>query len=115
MKPNVNWLNDWKVGGNSQREKYLGIELLNIFEKFWKESGLNSKSNTTKRKYSNALQCLGRYLTEKGTFEENKMTALELLMNAISEEEGPLIHHDNETWQNEIDLVSRKILKYITS
>ena len=43
---------------------------------------------------------------------ENK-TLEELLFEYIYPDDGPLIHHDNETWQKEIDMVSHKIYKFI--
>jgi hypothetical protein len=36
-------------------------------------------------------------------------------MSYIDTGEGPLIYHDNETWQKELDAVCRKLHKYMAS
>jgi hypothetical protein len=59
------------------------------------------------------LHALCGYLVERGVFEENEMSAHELLSDNISQYEGPLIYYSNEDWQNELDMISRKLYKYL--
>ncbi|WP_028582844.1 hypothetical protein [Desulfogranum japonicum] len=115
MKPNLDWVNDWKVGNNPKNEEHIGTELFLIFYKFWEELDLDNKSKTTKRRYYNALHCLGGFLVEEYSSSIDNIETIEMLKYELSEDEGPLIHHDDETWQKEIDLVSRKLYKYIIS
>lgn len=113
MKPENSWIEDWKIGENSSRERKLGAELLKVFTTFWIETGLEGRSKTTIRRYTDALQALGGYLVEKGIFDEIDMSGIELLKDSINQYEGPLVHHHNEQWQDEIDMVSRKLYKFL--
>jgi len=115
MKPNNTWIKDWMIGENPSKEKRLGKDFLDIFNTFWIESDLDNKSKSTMNRYSGALHALGGHLVEKGLYEETNMTSMELLLDNISEFEGPLIHHHNEAWQNELDMVSKKLCKHIKS
>ena len=45
--------------------------------------------------------------------EDLNKTPEELLEEYIGPDEGPLVHQDDETWQNELDTVCRKIYKYM--
>jgi len=114
MKPNNEWLNDWSVGVNPKMERQLSRDLLKIFVEFWKNQHLDEKSKTTKNRYSNALHALGGYLVEQSTYIENMdITAHEILFEHIDPDGGPLIYHDNEDWQKEIDMVCRKLYKHL--
>ena len=113
MKPDNNWTSDWKIGANPSREKQLSKDILKIFVNFWTKSELDKKSKPTKNRYSSALHSIGGYLIESGTFEDNTMTAEELLLDSITSYEGPHIHHDNSDWQYEVNLVSRKLYKFM--
>jgi len=114
MEPNNEWLNDWSVGANPKNENQLSRDLLKIFDEFWENQNLNKNSKTTKNRYANGFHALGGYLIEKATKLENmKMTAHEILLEHIGPNEGPLIHHDNEDWQKELDTVCRKLYKHL--
>ena len=110
-KPDKSWINDWRLGENPDREKELGRYFVSIFNDFWIKSKLEDKSKSTKNRYSGALHCLGGYLTKKGIYEDMDLSAPELIEKYITEFEGPLIHYDNESWQNELDMVCRKLYK----
>lgn len=116
MKPDPAWLEDWRLEENPAREDRVGRELLTIFTKFWEAASLDQKSDKTKRRYSGALHSLGGYLVEKSVFDDENvhMTAAQLLDEYVDQDEGPLICQDNETWQNEIDMVCRKLHKFRT-
>ncbi len=114
MNPNNKWINDWKIGENPSREKNVSEDLLEIFIDFWKTQGLEEKSKTTRNRYSGALHSIGGYVIEQAISEDGAdMTTKELLFEHIGPYEGPLICQDNETWQDEIDMVSRKLHKYM--
>ena len=75
---------------------------------------LDGKAKTTRNRYSNALHALGGFLVEKAISEDGlPMTTNELLAEHIDSAGGPLIHHDEEEWQNEIDMVCRKLSKHL--
>ncbi|WP_459935561.1 hypothetical protein [Desulfonatronum parangueonense] len=83
------------------------------FIKFWDALDLDGKAKTTRNCYSTALHALGGYLVEKAVFDEKQMTVDELLTEHIDSAGGPLIHHDKEEWQDEIDMVCRKLYKHL--
>ncbi|MFZ0611244.1 MAG: hypothetical protein WAM73_03310 [Desulfobacterales bacterium] len=114
MQPNERWLSDWHIDSAPSREKKVAGELLEIFISFWEVQGLNEKSKSTKNRYSGSLQALGGYLVEMAVSAKYRsMPARDLILEHISEFDGPLIHYDNEVWQNEIDMVCRKLYKFL--
>ena len=115
MKPNNKWINDWHTGIESARETAIFAELLNYFMDFWDKMKLDDKSKTTKGRYSSSLHALGGYLVEKATSDEDDLedTVDELLSKSIEPEGGPFIYYDDESWQDEVDMVCRKIYKYM--
>jgi hypothetical protein len=116
MKPNKNWVKDWQIGENPAREHTLSDDLIRLFMDFWDALALDEKSKSTRNRYAAALHALGGYLVEKGISEDGSdMTADELLYEYISPYEGPLIHHDEEAWQEELDMVCRKLYKFMES
>ena len=113
-RPNHNWINDWEIGEMGSRESKISNELINIFIKFWNELNLDDKSKSTQNRYSASLHALGGYLVEYSIDEEClNMNTTEILNANVGPDEGPLIHHDDEKWQNEIDMVCRQLFKYI--
>lgn len=114
MIPNSKWTKDWQIGEDPSREKKVSDDLIRLFIDFWKCQGLDKKSKTTKNRYSGSLHSIGGYLVEQAISDDGvDKTTQELLSEHIGPFEGPLICHDNETWQNEIDMVSRKLHKYL--
>ena len=111
--PDDKWINDWIIDENPNREKELGRDLVQIFIMFWQYTKLSSKSKTTQNRYIGALHCLGGYLIEKGIYENVDFSLYDLLNEYLDEYGGPLIHYDNEIWQNELDMVCRKLYKYL--
>jgi len=81
---------------------------------FWDEEQLDGKSLTTRNRYSASLHALGGYLVKRGiSGEDLNKTAYEMLSEYVGPDDGPLIYHHNEDWQNEVDMVCRKIYKQI--
>jgi hypothetical protein len=94
------------------REREIGRELVRIFGAFWSSGGVAEKSSTTQRRYSGSLHALGGYLVGKSVDADGfGKTARELLDEAIEDQEGPLIYHDHESWQQELDTVCRKLYR----
>jgi hypothetical protein len=113
-KPELFWINDWELGEDSERELMISKELLECFRTFWDTQQLDGKAKNTRNRYSNALHALGGYLVEKAISEDGlPMTTNELLTEHIDSAGGPLIHHGEEAWQDEIDLVCRKLYKHL--
>jgi hypothetical protein len=116
VHPDRDWKQHWKVGILPPREAELTDAILNIFCDFWKDECIDELSKTSQRRYSGALHALGSYLIEKSVEEDNEDMSLEnLLDDAITPDEGPLIYHENESWQKEVDAVSRKLYKHLKS
>ena len=114
MKPNSSWVAEWKCGLDPSREKAIASELLKVFTKFWAKQKLDDKSKTTRNRYAAALHALGGYLMDRAMRENGlHKTADDLLFEHVTPLEGPLIHYDNEAWQDELDMVCRKLYKYM--
>ncbi len=114
MKPDHGWIEDWRVGVNPNREREVSDGFISIFADFWKTQSMDDKAKTTRNRYAAALHSIGGYLVEQAISAEGKnKTYYELVSECIGPDDGPLIHFDNETWQNEIDTVSRKLYKYM--
>jgi len=116
MKPDPTWARDWQVGLAPAREAAVSRELIGIFTAFWEAAKLDEKAKTTRSRYAAGLHALGGYLVERAASSEADVESVEkLLLEAIDTDEGPLIHHDNEAWQRELDTVCRKLHRYLRS
>ncbi|HDQ40506.1 MAG TPA: hypothetical protein ENN39_05685 [Desulfonatronum sp.] len=74
--------------------------------------GARRTAKTTRNRNSGALHALGGYLVEEAISEDGlDMTTNELLAEHIDTEGGPIIHLHEQTWQDEIDMVCRKLHK----
>ncbi len=113
-KPDNTWIDDWEIGEESERERAVSLELVQCFNEFWDAQGLDGKAKTTRNRYSGALHALGGYLVEEAISEDGlRMTTYELLAEHIDAEGGPLIHLHEQSWQEEIDMVCRKLYKHL--
>jgi hypothetical protein len=116
MKPTTVWIRDWSTGLQQRLETQAAKELLDIFQEFWDWSDLETKSKSTKQRYAGALHALGGYLIdEMANGHRGNKSLQEFIMIYIDAGEGPLIYHDNEAWQKELDTVCRKFHKYMAS
>lgn len=115
MKPDNKWIDEWRIGENSPIESAISIALLNVFMDFWSSRKLDEKSETTRNRYSSGLHALGGFLVEKAVLSEDDFdkTADELLHEYLAPDDGPLIYHDNEDWQAELDMVCRKLYRFM--
>jgi len=113
MKPNSKWIEDWRIGEKQPRESDVSTELLSLFKDFWIAQKLDEKSKTTRNRYSGALHALGGYLVEKAILNDLDKTTDELVSEYVGPDDGPVIWHDNKRWQDEIDMVCRKLYRYI--
>lgn len=116
MKPTNDWITDWRYGVTPSQEEKTSEELLEIFQDFWVWANLETKSKSTKQRYSAALRALGGYLVEETrSGHRDSKTIREFLKGYIDSGDGPLIYHDNEAWQNELDTVCRRLYKYLAA
>ena len=115
--PNDNWAEYWRIGLKPNEEKSLSLEIIKIYKEFWKQQSLSSKSKTTRRRYSNGLAAIGSHIIDQlfnmnpEKYDQNK-SASDVLLDFVDKYEGPLIY-ETENEQREIDLVSRKLYKFI--
>lgn len=113
-RPDKTWIDDWEIGKQPAREQAVSMELVQCFSEFWDAKGLDDKAKSTKNRYSGALHALGGYLVEEAVEKEGlRMTTRDLLAEHIDAEGGPLIHLHEQSWQEEIDMVCRKLHKYL--
>ena len=115
--PNDNWAEYWRIGLKPNEEKLLSLEIIKIYKEFWKQQSLSSKSKTTRRRYSNGLAAIGSHIIDQlfniypEEYDQNK-SASDVLLDFVDKYEGPLIY-ETENEQREIDLVNRKLYKFI--
>jgi hypothetical protein len=115
--PNDKWAEYWQIGLKPNEEKSLSLEIIKIYKKFWKQQSLSSKSKTTRRRYSNGLAAIGSHIIDQlfniypEQYDQNK-SAAGVLLDFVDKYEGPLIY-ETENEQRELDLVSRKLYKFI--
>lgn len=115
MKPTKQWIKDWRYGVDTKPEKRVSEGFIKIFTGFWIWANVDTKSKTTQQRYSTALHALGGYLIAQiGNGANVSGTTQEFLAGYLDAGEGPLIHHHNESWQNELGTVCRKLYKYMT-
>jgi hypothetical protein len=114
VKPDSTWITDWRSGEASCRRREVSRELLRIFIAFWDAEGLSKKAKTTRYRYSAALHWLRGYLVVQATDDDRThKTPRELLRESVGLDDGSLIHHDNEPWQRELDMVCRRLHRYL--
>lgn len=116
MKPTKEWVADWHYGVEPKLERKTSEELLIIFDEFWSWASLEEKSKSTRQRYSGALHSLGGYIVEEAANGKRGDESIQaFLKRYIDTGDGPLIHQDNEAWQNELDTVCRKLYKYVAT
>ena len=114
MKPTEKWVEDWLYGLGPTLEEKTAKELIKEFQAFWTWANLESKSKTTKQRYSVALHSLGGHLVkETGKKSRSDMGIRKFLKRYVDSGGGPLLHHDHERWQDELDTVCRRLYKYL--
>ncbi len=113
MKPIPEWTEDWEIGVDIPKESEISQQVLELFVEFWGDEGIEQKSKSTLNRYRAALISLGCHVVEQSVSEGGiGKTAKELLLLSIDEQGGPILFLDEETWQNELDMVCRKLYKY---
>ena len=115
--PNDKWAEYWRIGLKPNEEKSLSLDIIKIYKEFWKQESLSSQSKTTRRRYSNGLAAIGSHIIDQllnmypEKYDQNK-SASDVLLDFVDKYEGPLIY-ETENEQREIDLVSKKLYKFI--
>jgi len=115
MGPTESWIKDWRYGVAAVKEREVASELLRSFQQFWTWAELDQKSKSTQQRYSNALHALGGWAVEKAAEDNASTDARQLLVEATSGGDGPLIYLDREEWQKELDMVCRKLYRFLVS
>ncbi len=115
MKHTNKWESDWKSG---VEELYLSRKLLPIFESYLVSLAEKGMSKTTMNRHSSACHALGGYIVDdvyhyqRNSFSKDA-TGKEILLHFIDTLGGPLIHHNDETWQRELDSMCKKLNTYL--
>jgi len=110
------WIEDWKINDDCYQTSK---SLVEIFESFL--SYLENEKKLAKRtikKHESSCHALGGYIVNDlynkfSSAGDVSKFGKELLMGYDIQYESPLIHHDNESWQNEIDASCRQLYKYL--
>ena len=115
MTPSEVWTDDWRIGISPAKEGEVGGELIIIFQRFWEWAELDKKAKSTRQRYSGALHAVGGWAVEKIVEDNASIDAHQLLLEATSGGDGPLIYLNREEWQKELDTVCRKLYKFLVS
>jgi hypothetical protein len=113
MEPTKSWIKDWRYGVAPAKEREVSTELLSIFKRFWDWAELDRKSKSTQQRYSNSLHALGGWAVEKAAEDGSEVEVPQILIEATSAGDGPLIYWGREEWQKELDTVCRKLYKFL--
>nr|VFJ70448.1 MAG: hypothetical protein BECKFW1821C_GA0114237_102312 [Candidatus Kentron sp. FW] len=114
MKPNEKWIDDWRIGVKPSAEGELAGELVKFFMDFWDKQKLDEKSKTTRNRYAGSLHALGGRLVEYSIFDDDVDKSLhDLLFESVGPDGGPLVFPNDKSWQDEVDMVCRKIYKHM--
>ena len=114
MKPNIEWLKDWEVEIDIPNESEIFQGLVKLFIEFWDDGSIGSKSKTTMHRYGTALHALGGYIVENTISKSTAgICAKDLVLEHIESEGGPFVYRNDESWQDEFDMVCRKLFKYM--
>lgn len=109
------WEKDWHIVDG---DELLAKELIPVFEKYL--AALNEKgvSKSTMTRHKNACHAIGGYIINQ-VFKyewddlEEPWNGEDILFQCVYGLDGPLIFHDNENLQKEVDVTSRKLYNFI--
>jgi hypothetical protein len=92
-----------------------GEQLIACFRPFLEQLVSSDLSRKTIRKHIDNLWVLGGELVRDmyETPKLRKLPAKELLLKALNEEGGPLIHHGSEEGQRSFDSTCRKLFRFL--
>lgn len=110
------WIEDWKINDDCYQTSK---SLVETFESFL--SYLENEKKLAKRtikRHETSCHALGGYIvndlySKYSPSGDVSKFGKELLIEYDIQYEAPLIHHDNESWQNEIDASCRQLYKYL--
>jgi len=110
-----NWISDWRI---CKEDIEFSKKIIPIFESYLQSLLGKGVSKSTFKRHKSACHALGGYIIEQVfNYEENPFSGNErgeeILLHYIDKYGGPLIHHDNEIWQNEVDTTCRKLFKML--
>ena len=109
------WEDNWHIiDGDRELSRKL-IPLFDAYLKALKERGV---ARSTFNRHKSACHAIGGYIVERvynyqrDKYEESERGE-DILLRYVDGVDGPLIHHDDEAWQREVDTTSRKLYKFI--
>ena len=109
----VEWPNSWM---GVEKDIPPGEQLIACFRPFLEQLVSSDLSRKTIRKHIGNLWVLGGELVRdmNETPKLRKLPAKDLLLKALDEEGGPLIHHGSEEEQRSFDSTCRKLFHFLS-
>ena len=109
------WIKDWRIGNNSEQTSIILIEEFMGFLLYLKN--MKKLSKRTIKRHETSCHALGGYIINDlynsiPTGNSSK-SGKDILLDYIIQYEGPLIYHDNEDWQKEVDATCKHLYKYL--
>ncbi len=115
MKYTKDWDKEWHI----EKDDYkISNKIIPIFESYLDELSKKNVSKKTFKRHEVACFSLGNHIIgiifgyQTDSFKHNE-TGENILLYYIDKYEGPLVHHDNESWQRELDTTCKKLYKHI--
>ncbi len=111
------WIEDWRIYDDCHQTSKSLVETFDGFLTYLKNEKKIAKR--TIKKHETSCHALGGYIVND--LYNNELPSgdiskfgKELILGYDIQFEAPLIHHDNESWQNEIDATCRQLYKYLS-
>ena len=110
----IHFEESWKRGIDPDLEASVMKDLIGIFESYWLHNKIQEKSKTTQRRRLGSFFCLGSYVVD--AFIEGEISSvIGYFSDGTMKYGGPLIHHDDEQAQSEIDTTCKQLHKFLTA
>jgi hypothetical protein len=109
------WKNDWHI---CKEDRQLSAKLIPIFESYMTTLVEKGVSKSTFNRHESACHALGGYIiSEIYGYEleeyDSEQSGKDVILQFIDQNGGPLVHHDEEIWQKELDAMCKKLYYYL--
>ncbi len=110
------WIENWEISDDCYQSSKSLVDVYENFLSYLKDE--RKLAERTIKRHETSCQALGGYIINDlyNSFSPNgdvSKFGSELLMDYDIQYEGPLIFHDNENWQREVDATCRQLYKFI--
>ncbi len=110
------WIENWEIDDRCYQTSKSLVEVFESFLSYLKNERKLAKR--TIKRHESSCHALGGYIVNdlyNKDFPSGDVSKFgkALLLDYDIQYEGPFIHHENESWQNEIDATCRQLFKFL--